>query len=102
MYVSICLLLSMRFCLEKNKKKTTKIEQKQARPRHPENSKRVAIFFRVPRDPLPAVRWDEKVRTRVISIEHPVWGLLRSPNNVSMYIGMSANNSASEASHYFS
>ena len=33
----------------------------QARPRHPENSKRVAIFFQVPRDPLPAVRWDERV-----------------------------------------
>ena len=36
-------------------------DQEQARPRHPENSKRVAIFFQVPRDPLPAVRWDSEL-----------------------------------------
>ena len=40
-------------CL-KNKTKKKRSGQ-QARPRHPENSKRVAIFFQVPRDPLPAV-----------------------------------------------
>ena len=27
---------------------------------YPENSKPVAIIFQVPRDPLPAVRWDER------------------------------------------
>ena len=33
----------------------------QARPSHPENSKRVAIFFQVPHDPLPAGQRDERV-----------------------------------------
>ena len=45
----------------KFKKRRKKRSGQQARPRHPENNKRVAIFFQVPREPLPAVRWDEKV-----------------------------------------
>ena len=32
----------------------------QARPRHPENSKRVAILFQVPRDPLLTIPWDKR------------------------------------------
>ena len=32
-----------------------------AMTRHTENSKRVAIVFQVPSDPLPAVLWDERV-----------------------------------------
>ena len=36
-------------------------KKKRSGHRNPENSKRVAIFFQVPRDPLPDLRWDERV-----------------------------------------
>ena len=52
----------LSFHMLRTKKNKKKRSGQQARPRHPENSKRVAIFFQVPRDPLPAVRWDERVR----------------------------------------
>ena len=32
------------------------------------NSERVAFFFKVPRDPLPAVRWDKRVSVGVLEV----------------------------------
>ena len=61
-------LLSMRFCLEKQKTKKKTIrtaKQGQDILKTPSEwrsfSRCLAIFFQVPRDPLPAVRWDERV-----------------------------------------